>query len=125
MKEIRATRPHDIGQLHDELEAAVPALRPKSENGERVAVMSATSRGDEITLLVPDEADEATVRAVVSAHVPRARTPPPDLAALWQTYRTNVQAATTVPQLKAALVNDLGPLLRAVARGSRGDIGGG
>jgi len=125
MKELRVTKAHNLNQLHDELEAAVPALRPATVNGERVAVMALQSAGDEITVRFPDEVDEAAVRAAITAHVARPREAPPDLRALWTTYRNSVQAATTVPQLKAALVNDLGPLLRAIARGNRGDLNGG
>lgn len=128
MKELKVTKPHNLGQLLDELEAGVPALRPMTVGGERQAVMSVTSKGDEITILVPDEtsaADMEAVGAVISAHVARPREAAPDLRALWNTYRTNVQAATTLPQIKAALTNDLGPLLRAIARGNRGDLNGG
>jgi hypothetical protein len=128
MKEITATKPHNLGQLLEEIEAGVPALRPVTVGGERQAVMSVTGRGDEIVVLVPDEtgaADVAAVEAVIASHAPRPPAVPPDLRTLWGTYKTNVQAATTVPQIKAALVNDLGPLLRAIARGNRGDINGG
>jgi hypothetical protein len=125
MKEIKATKAHNLNQLHEELEAAVPGLRPVTENGEREAVMALQSVGDEITVRFPDAVDWTAVSAVISAHVARPRETAPDLRALWATYRTNVQAATTIPQIKAALVNDLGPLLRAIAKGNRGDLNGG
>jgi hypothetical protein len=124
MKEIKVKKSHDISQLHEELEVAVPALRPRDVAGERVAVMDVQSSGSEIVLRVPDEVDEAAVRAVITAHAPRPREAAADLRALWATYKTNVQAATTVPQLKSVLVNDLGPIFRAIAKGSRGDING-
>jgi hypothetical protein len=125
MKELTFTKAHNPGQLLEELEAAVPALRSVTVGGERQAVMTLSSEGDRVVLLAPDGTSEPDVAAVVAAHVPRPREAAPDLRALWNTYKTNVQAATTVPQLKAVLVNDLGPLLRAIGKGNRGDLNGG
>lgn len=127
MKRLTFNRKNDLGQLLGEIEAAVPALRPRDVEGERQAVVSVSGAGEQVVVLVPDEtgeADVAAVSGVVASHVPKPKAPPPDVRALWNTYRTNVQAATTVAQIKAALVNDLGPLLRAMARGHRGDLDG-
>lgn len=122
MREMRFTKAHDLGQLLDELEAAVPVLRSVTVGGERQAVMTLSSEGDKIVLLAPDETSQAEVAAVIAAHVPRAREAAPDLRALALSCRSSIQAATTLPQLKAALAADLFPLLRAIARGNRGDI---
>jgi hypothetical protein len=127
MKKLTFSRKNDLGQLLGEIEAAVPALRPRVVEGERQAVMCVGGEGEQIVVLVPDETGEADVAAVavaVASHAPKPKVPPPDVRALWNTYKTNVQAATTAAQIKAALVNDLGPLLRAIARGHRGDLDG-
>lgn len=100
MKDLKFKKAHDLGQLLEELEMAVSALRPVMQGGERVAVMSVTGQGEDILLLVPDGVDEAAVRAVVEAHTVRPKPPPPDLDAMLEA----VEAANSYQAFKVAFV---------------------
>ena len=74
MQTLTYTQPHDLNQLHDELLAAIPALRPiLGADGEYYAVMLVTGDGDTITLNVPDDADTNAIAGVVAAHDPAKR----------------------------------------------------
>lgn len=66
MKALQFTKVNDLSQLHDELLAAIPALRPVNS----APVMSVEGLGNSITLTVPDNTDAAAVQAVVTAHNP-------------------------------------------------------
>jgi hypothetical protein len=79
MKTLTFQQPNYLNQLHDELLASLPALRPTRDPSGRtfldgtpalVPVMRVEGMGDAITLIVPDDADEMAIRAVVQAHVP-------------------------------------------------------
>jgi hypothetical protein len=112
------TLPNDLSQLHDELLAAVPALRPApGPDGALVPVMTVLGQGDVVRLIVPDGTDTAAVDAVVAAHVPQARYDPATrqaavgatLAAqrrraLFRNTRTAVRAAPDVAALRAAVL---------------------
>ena len=79
MKKLTFSRKNDLGQLLGEIEAAVPALRPRVVEGERQAVMCVGGEGEQIVVLVPDETGEADVAAVavaVASHVPKAKRRP-------------------------------------------------
>lgn len=81
MKPLTYTKPHHARKLHAELLAALPALRPvPGPGGFDYAVFELSSRGDTVTLSVPDGTDEAAVAAVVNAHTPAAPPPTPDEA---------------------------------------------
>ena len=122
MKTLTFTKANNLSQLMDELLAAIPALAPVTQNAQLVPVMQLEGQGDSIRLTVPDTADETAIGNVVTAHVAQAPPPPPNLQALFNTYSSNVQAATTVVQLKSALTNDLAALLKAIAKGNRGNV---
>jgi hypothetical protein len=78
MKRLHYNRPNNLSKLHDELLAAIPALRPvPNDDGELVAVMRVEGREDDIWLTVPDDADEAAIAVVVDAHDPTPRSVPP------------------------------------------------
>lgn len=98
MKTLHYTRPHRLSQLHDELLAALPALRPV----EGVPVMRLEGIGEDIWIGVPDPTSEAPVAAVVTAHVPKV-VPTVDLNALLQ----GIEGAQNVAQLKSAVVHYL------------------
>lgn len=66
-------RPNDLSKLHDELLAALPALRP-TEGG---PVLAVEGLGDDIWLTVPDDADQDAIAAVVAAHDPTPSEPGP------------------------------------------------
>ena len=75
MKTLIFSKPHLLYKLQDELLGSIPELRPvPNERGELEAVITVTSIGDEISLIVPDEIDEATVRSIINKH---DLTPPP------------------------------------------------
>lgn len=78
MKRLHYTRTNNLSKLHDELLAAIPALRPiPNDDGKLVVVMRVEGRGDDIWLTVPDDADETAIAAVVDAHDPTPRPVPP------------------------------------------------
>lgn len=78
MKRLHFVKPNALSILHDELVAALPALRPVPVGADlRVSpVMTVEGRGDDIWLTVPDDADAAAIGAVVAAHDPAAARPP-------------------------------------------------
>lgn len=100
MKEFKLKKLHDVNQLHEELEAAVPGLRPVEARGGRVAVMDLQSTGDEVIVRFPDEVDEKAVADVVRAHSPRPKAPAPDLDALLD----EVESATNLQAFRVAFV---------------------
>ena len=78
MKRLHFTRANNLNQLHEEIVAAVPSVRPQlNAFGEQEAVMTVEGKGDDIWLTVPDDADETAISTVVTAHVPR-EVPPVD-----------------------------------------------
>lgn len=106
---LQATKAHNVNQLHDQFIAAgiVPTAVDSSATASRFEF--------------EDAASDAAIDAVITNHTAQS-TAPPNLLALWSTYKAAVQAATTVAQLKAALVNDLGPLMKAIALGAEGKL---
>lgn len=60
-------RKHRLGKIHDELLAAIPALRPA---GGQDALLLVSGDGETLKLVVPDSADRAAIDAVVAAHDP-------------------------------------------------------
>jgi hypothetical protein len=109
----QAEKAHDTNQLH---EAFITA-------GISPTYAGATATGSEFEFA--EGVTAPAVEAVITAYALAPKPPPPSLLTLWNNYRTAVNNATTVAQLKAALVNDLGPLLKAIAKGHRGDMGNG
>lgn len=109
----QAEKSHNANQLHDQLIAA--GLNP----------LAVESTAAESKFTFEEAASDSSIDAVIAAHAPQQLAAPPNLKALWATYRTNLQAATTVAQIKTVLTNDLGPILRAMAVGHRGDMNGG
>jgi len=83
MKRLQHVRPNNLDRLHDELLAAIPALRPRpNERGILEAVMQVEGSGDRILLTVPDATDDLLVRGVVQAHVAPPPAPPPEVTFL-------------------------------------------
>ena len=75
MKTLTYTRPHNLSRLHADLHAAMPSLRPVEDAilpfpGMHRAVMFLASDGETVTLIVPDDTDEAAAAAVLAAHDP-------------------------------------------------------
>lgn len=72
MKTLIFSKPHHLGQLHDELLAAVPGCAAIIRaDGEREAVCRVEGRDDGfIRISFPDNVDEAEITTVVETHVP-------------------------------------------------------
>ena len=70
MKKLTYTLSNDLSQLHDEILAAIPALRPVTVSGALTPVMSVIGLNNAVTLFTPDDADEAAIQAVIDAHTP-------------------------------------------------------
>jgi hypothetical protein len=67
MKYLTFTQPHELAELHGELLAALPALRPGADGW---AAMSLSGDGPSLMIGVPDDVAEGDVAAVVAAHEP-------------------------------------------------------
>lgn len=73
MKRLTYRKAHRLGQLIDELFAAFPAWRTLDPaTGRYSTAVQVAGSGQDITLTVPDDADEAAVATVVAAHVANA-----------------------------------------------------
>jgi hypothetical protein len=108
VKRLTFTRVHNLSQLHDELLAAIPALRPL--NG--VPQITVEGKDNSIRLTVADNADDAAITAVVNNHTPAPPPAPADLKQLAQDFRQAVNQANTLAQLKLAINQKLMPLLK-------------
>lgn len=78
---LKFSKRHHLAKLHDELLAAVPALRPQpGPDGVPVARLLLSGDGENIEAIVPDDLspqDIDTIKAVVNAHDPTPPSPPP------------------------------------------------
>lgn len=108
MKTLNYQKTHLLSQLHDELIAS--GITPERVEG----------KDDQIWLTVADDASEPAINALVASHIPSTATQP-TLRQLADEFTDAVQAATTIPQLKAAILK-VRPILKAIARGSQGEI---
>jgi hypothetical protein len=72
MRTLMFTHPYALNKLHDELLAALPALRPiAGPDGQPAAILLVEGLPDGVLrLTVPDDADAAAITAVVAAHDP-------------------------------------------------------
>jgi hypothetical protein len=78
MKRIHFRKSNNLSQLHDEILAAVPALRsvpnPRGDIGadgniyKEPIMTHVEGEGDHVWLTVPNGTDEAALQAVVDAH---------------------------------------------------------
>lgn len=68
MKTLKYSAPHDLSQLHDELLAAIPALRGEDAPGQ--PLLRVEGEGTTVVLTVPEATSEAALVAVVKAHDP-------------------------------------------------------
>ena len=74
MKTLKFNAPNNLSLFHDELLAAIPALRPVANQDRGLeAVIRVEGSDSGIWLTVPDNADEAAIAAVVAAHDPTAK----------------------------------------------------
>ena len=70
MKILTHTLANNLTQLHEELLAAIPALRDETIDGGPQAVRMGTGLSNTVKLHVPDAADEAAIQTVIDAHTP-------------------------------------------------------
>ena len=71
MRILTYTLVNNLNQLHDELLAAIPAVRAEIIDGQpTTAVMLVRGLNNTVKLHVPDAVDEATIQTVIDAHTP-------------------------------------------------------
>lgn len=113
--------PNDLSKLHDELIAAVPALRPIPDSEPNPvtpnalrAVMTIEGLGDDVWLTVPDglsAEDEAAIAAVVAAHdpvpEPTAPTQAEQVDVLVASGKAALEAAASLDEVKAVFAGAL------------------
>lgn len=79
---LRFKRPHHLGKLHEELLAAVSALRPvPGPDGIPTARLLLSGDGENIEAIVPDDLtqqDIAAIEQAINVHDPAPPPPPPD-----------------------------------------------
>lgn len=108
---LQTEKRHDIDRLVDAFVAAqIPPL-----------IAKVTPEGDS-RFRFAEGVTLAQVQAAVSGYTYSAPAAPPDLRALFQAYRASVNATNAPAALKAALVEDLGRILKALAKGIRGNM---
>lgn len=93
---LHYTRPNALSQLHDELLAAIPSLRPT--NGQ--VVLRVEGSGNNIYLDVPGDSNVDAIATVVTAHVPA---PPPPLPDYADEETTRAQLVSAVDNLRSYL----------------------
>jgi hypothetical protein len=104
------TKQHNVNRLHDLFIAS--GLAPKLV--ESIPTESYFSFDDAVT--------DQSIQNVITAYVYAAPVIPPDIKILWQNWKTAKAAATTLPQMKAALDNHLDTLLKEGFKSLLGDV---
>jgi hypothetical protein len=77
---LEFTGTFSLGQLHEELLSAIPALRPVPDEitpGTFAEVVTVLGSETDVVLIVPDDADQVAIQSVIAAHKPAPVTPPP------------------------------------------------
>jgi len=101
-KKLTFVKDHFLSKITEELFAAFPewVFVDPSALYSRTALATVSGDGKTLVLWVPKDTDEAKVALVVNAHDPTPTVPKPtpkDIA------RTEIRAATSLPELKAAV----------------------
>jgi hypothetical protein len=124
VKILTYVHPNSLPKLHDELLAAVPALRPAPDpdGGLPRAVFQIWGDDQHVTLAVPDDIDADTIAAVITAHDPTLLPVPPTQAEALAAAIADANAATTsvatLDEMKGVvqqLYANLGRILDATA----------
>ena len=100
----QAQKTHSTNALHDAFVAA--GLTP----------ILVESSNTESRFTFADEVTDTSIDAVVGSYAFSAPAVPSDVRQLWTNYKNAVNNATTIPQLKAVLTDDLGALLKELLR---------
>lgn len=111
MKRLIYVKVVRLNQLHDEIVAALPALKP---------AMIVEETPDGVALTVPDDTDAAAIGALVEAHTPKVRIPPPVPTAGQVTALR--QLAQSAGDLTPAQLSAAARALLAVLRHRTGDV---
>jgi hypothetical protein len=100
----QAQKQHDTNRLHDAFIAAnlIPLFVESIETESRFSFNDAVS--------------DSAINSVISTYVFSAPTASVDVKAAWTAYKTALNNASTVPQLKSALTNELGVLLKEILK---------
>jgi hypothetical protein len=108
----QAQKQHDLNALHDAFVAAqiAPQWAEMSTDG-------LTS-----TFAFLDSVNNTTIQTVISSYSFVARQAPAQLRDLWQAYKSAVANASTVAQLKNAMTNELGAVLKELGRHIDGQL---
>lgn len=106
----QSQKPHNVNQLHDAFIAAglIPRLVESTETESRLAF--------------DDVVADSAIDSVVSVYALVAAPALVDVRVAWQNYKNALQNATTVAQIKSALTNELGTLLKELLRAQVGNL---
>lgn len=106
----QAEKQHNTNRLHDAfITALIPPIRVEGTETE-----SRFAFDDAVT-------DQA-IQAVITAYTFAAPSVPIDIKVAWQDYKASINNATTIPQIKTALTDKLGTLLKEILRPHAGDL---
>lgn len=106
----QAQKEHDVNKLHDAFIAA--ALIPNS--------VESTGTGSRFEFL--DLVTDQSIQSVVTAYVFSPPPSPVDIRQSWQNYKSAINSATNVAQIKSALTTELGVLLKEVLKTRDGGL---
>lgn len=104
MKQLRFAKPHNLSQLHDELEQAhIPGLASEPGDPPTASYTLGEDADGAVVLWVPDDTDEKAITTIVNAHVPHPSAPPaPEVEAR---VATALQQAAALPVTSLAEAN--------------------
>lgn len=104
----QAQKQHDTNQLHDAFIAA------------HLVPQKVESTATESSFAFADDVSDTAIKAVIDNYALLQPAATGDISAAWQTYKTAVNNATTVAQLKSVLTTELGVLLTEILRPREG-----
>lgn len=100
----QSTKQHNPNRLHDAFIAA------------QVVPVLVESTADSSIFTFADQESDAAIQAVITSYTLVAPPAPINIRTAWQAYDAAVNSATTVPQLKAAMTDRLGVLLKELLK---------
>jgi len=104
MKKLTYSQVHNLSKIGSELMTAFPAWRVLDSDGFYHTAVSVSGDGKVLTLWVPANADEAAIKAIITAHDP---TPLPKGMSKSEKARQAIDSATTLNELKAVIKDKL------------------
>src|SRR5678815_5076207 len=100
----QAQKQHDANKLHDAFITA------------DIAPVFVESTALESRFSFEDAVSDGAITNVITAYVYAAPSAPVDVKLAWQAYKTALNNASTLPQLKSALTTELGVLLKELLK---------